>query len=68
MPRGIWIGIMHFELDDRFRDAAYLLRVFMAVEKEFDIQITDIEACDIETFDDLIKIIQEKEVTNGSRL
>jgi len=59
---------MHFELDDRFRDAAYLLRVFMAVEKEFDIQITDLEACDIETFDDLIKIIQEKEVTNGSRL
>jgi acyl carrier protein len=59
---------MHFELDDRFRDAAYLLRVFMAVEKEFDIQITDFEACDIETFDDLIKIIQEKEVTNGSRL
>jgi len=59
---------MHFELDDRFRDAAYLLRVFMAVEKEFDIQITDLEACDIETFDDLIKIIQKKEVTNGSRL
>jgi len=59
---------MHFELDDRFRDAAYLLRVFMAVEKEFDIQITDLEAYDIETFDDLIKIIQEKEVTNGSRL
>ena len=68
MPKGIWIGTMHFELDDRFRDAAYLLRVFMAVEKEFDIQITDFEACVIETFDDLIKIIQEKEVTNGSRL
>jgi len=52
---------MHFELDDRFRDAAYLLRVFMAVEQEFGIQITDLEACDIETFEDLIKLIQEKE-------
>ena len=68
MPKGIWIGTMHFELDARFKDAAYLLRVFMAVEKEFDIQITDLEACDIETFEDLVKLIQEKEVNNGSRL
>jgi len=55
-------------VDDRFRDAAYLLRVFMAVEEEFGIQITDLEACGIETFDDLVKLIQEKEVSNGSRL
>ena len=68
MPKGIWIGTMHFELDDRFRDAAYLLRVFMAVEQEFGIQIADLEACDIETFEDLIKLIQEKENSNGNRL
>jgi acyl carrier protein len=47
--------------DIRFRDAAYMLLILMAVEKEFNIEITDLEACDINTFEDLIKLIQEKE-------
>jgi acyl carrier protein len=48
-------------MDIRFRDAAYMLLILMAVEKEFNIEITDLEACDINTFEDLIKLIQEKE-------
>jgi len=48
-------------VDNRFRDAMYMLRVLMAVEKEFDIVIQDTEVEFINTFEDLIKLIQEKE-------
>ena len=48
-------------VDDRFRDAMYMLRVLMAVEKEFDIVIQDTEVEFINTFEDLIKLIQKKE-------
>ena len=48
-------------VDDRFRDAMCMLRVLMAVEKEFDIVIQDTEVEFINTFEDLIKLIQEKE-------
>jgi len=48
-------------IDDRFKDALYMLRVLMAVEKEFDIVIQDNEVEFINTFEDLIKLIQEKE-------
>ena len=44
-----------------FRDAAYFLRILMAVEDEFNIVIQDTEVEDINTFEDLIKLIQEKE-------
>lgn len=44
-----------------FRDAAYMLRILIAVENEFDIVIKDSEVEDINTFEDLIKLIQEKE-------
>ena len=48
-------------VNDIFRDAAYFLRILMAVEKEFDIVIQDSEVENINTFEDLIKLIQEKE-------
>ena len=48
-------------IDDRFRDALYMLRILMAVENEFNIIIQDSEVEDINTFEDLIKLIQEKE-------
>ena len=48
-------------MDIRFKDASYMLLILMAVEKEFNIEIKDSEACDIDTFEDLIKLIQEKE-------
>ena len=48
-------------IDDRFKDALYMLRVLMAVENEFDIIIQDTEVEFINTFEDLIKLIQEKE-------
>jgi acyl carrier protein len=48
-------------MDGRFRDALYMLRILMAVEKEFDIVIQDSEVENIDTFEDLIKLIQEKE-------
>jgi acyl carrier protein len=38
-----------------------MLRILMAVEKEFDIVIQDSEVENIDTFEDLIKLIQEKE-------
>jgi acyl carrier protein len=47
--------------DDRFKDALYMLRVLMAVENEFDIIIQYTEVEFINTFEDLIKLIQEKE-------
>lgn len=62
MPKGIWIGITHFSMvGNMFKDAAYFVRILMAVEKEFDIVIQDTEVEDINTFEDLIKLIQEKE-------
>ena len=48
-------------IDDRFRDALYMLRILMAVENEFNIIIQDSEVEDINTFEDLIKLIQERE-------
>lgn len=48
-------------IDDRFRDALYMLRILMAVENEFNITIQDSEVEDINTFEDLIKLIQERE-------
>ena len=48
-------------VDDRFKDAMYMLRVLMAVENEFDIIIQDTEVEFINTFEDLINLIQEKE-------
>lgn len=62
MPKGIWIGIMHFSMADILEwDAAYLLSIFIAVEKEFGITITDAEACEITTLKELIKIIRIKQ-------
>ena len=61
MRKDIWIGITHFNMDIRFRDAAHMLRILIAVETEFDITIQDSEVEDINTFEDLIKLIQEKE-------
>jgi len=48
-------------VDIRFRDAAYMLLILIAVEKEFNIEIKDSEVEFINTFEDLIKLIQEKE-------
>ena len=42
-------------------DAAYFLRILIAVENEFDIIIQDTEVEFINTFEDLIKLIQKKE-------
>lgn len=42
-------------------DAAYLLSIFIAVEKEFGITITDAEACEISTLEELIKVIRIKQ-------
>lgn len=69
MLKGIWIGITYSNMvDGRFKDAAYFVRILIAVENEFDIVIQDSEVEDINTFEDLIKLIQEKEISNGSRL
>ena len=48
-------------MDGRFRDALYMLRILMAVENEFNIVIQDSEVEDINNFEDLIKLIQERE-------
>jgi acyl carrier protein len=48
-------------IDDRFRDALYMLKILMAVENEFNITIQDSEVEFINTFEDLIKLIQERE-------
>ena len=48
-------------MDGRFRDALYMLRILMAVENEFNIVIQDSEVEDINTFEDLIKLIRERE-------
>jgi acyl carrier protein len=48
-------------IDGRFRDALYMLRILMVVENEFNIVIQDSEVEDINTFEDLIKLIQERE-------
>lgn len=67
--KDIWIGITYFNMvDGRFRDAAYFIRILIAVENEFDIVIQDSEVEDINTFEDLIKLIQQKENSDGSRL
>ena len=42
-------------------DAVYFLRILMAVENEFNIVIQDSEVENINTFEDLIKLIQERE-------
>jgi len=42
-------------------NAVYFLRILIAVENEFNIVIQDSEVEDINTFEDLIKLIQEKE-------
>jgi acyl carrier protein len=42
-------------------DAAYLLSIFIAVEKEFGITITDAEACEITTLEELVKLIRIKQ-------
>ena len=44
-----------------FKDAAYFVRILIAIEKEFNIIIKDSEVEDINTFEDLIKLIQERE-------
>ena len=49
------------KIDIRFKDAAYMLLILIAVEKEFNIEIKDSEVEFINTFEDLIKLIQEKE-------
>ncbi len=62
MPKGIWIGTTHFNMvNTQFRDAAYFIKILMAVENEFNIVIQDSEVEDINTFEDLIKLIQQKE-------
>ena len=62
MLKGIWIGTTHFNMiNTGFRDAAYFIRILMAVENEFNIVIQDTEVEDISTFEDLIKLIQQKE-------
>lgn len=48
-------------VSDIFRDAAYFIRILMVVENEFNITIQDSEVGDINTFEDLIKLIQERE-------
>lgn len=48
-------------MDARFRDGAYMLLILMAVEDQFNIEIKDSEVEFINTFEDLIKLIQEKE-------
>lgn len=48
-------------MDIRLRDASYMLLILIAVEKEFNIEIKDTEVEFINTFEDLIKLIQEKE-------
>lgn len=48
-------------VSDIFKDAAYFIRILMAVENEFNITIQDSEVGDINTFEDLIKLIQERE-------
>jgi len=48
-------------MKDMFKDAAYFVRILMAVEKEFNITIQDSEVKNINTFEDLIELIQEKE-------
>ena len=45
-------------IDGRFKDALYMLRILMAVENEFNITIQDSEVEFINTFEDLIKLIQ----------
>jgi acyl carrier protein len=42
-------------------NAVYFLRILIATEKEFDIVIQDTEVEYINTFEDLIKLIQKKE-------
>lgn len=42
-------------------DVVYFLRILIAVENEFNIVIQDSEVENINTFGDLIKLIQEKE-------
>ena len=48
-------------VDDIFKDAYYFIRIIMAVENELDIIIQDTEVEFINTFEDLINLIQEKE-------
>lgn len=48
-------------MDGFFRDAVYFMRILIAVEKEFNIIIQDSEIENINTFEDLIKLIQERE-------
>jgi acyl carrier protein len=48
-------------VNTQFRDAAYFIKILMAVENEFNIVIQDSEVEDINTFEDLIKLIQQKE-------
>jgi acyl carrier protein len=48
-------------MDNIFTNAAYFIRILMVVENEFDIIIQDSEVEFINTFEDLIKLIQEKE-------
>lgn len=55
-------------MDGRFRDALYMLRILMAVENEFDIIIQDTEVEFINTFEDLINLIQEKENDINERI
>jgi acyl carrier protein len=46
----------------------YKIEILQLLENKYDIEIKDEEVEYIGTFDDLIKLIQEKQVTNGSRL
>lgn len=43
-----------------FEEAHIALRIFMAAEREFNIEITDEEAVGIETLDQLVKLIKSK--------
>ena len=45
-----------------------VLGIFIAIEEYFDIQIKDVEAQEVETFNDLVELVRKKKAENGSRL
>ena len=51
-----------------FRELYYIIGIFEAIEERFKITITDIEASEVKTFDDLVELVKKKEAENDSRL
>ncbi|CAB4124581.1 hypothetical protein UFOVP54_12 [uncultured Caudovirales phage] len=45
-----------------------VLGIFIAIEEYFNIQIKDVEAQEVETFNDLVELVRKKKAENGSRL